>query len=57
MSEPFGNYLIDSDAELEQTAELLRTRGISNLARAAALRRMSLRQFIEHVQHRLELEG
>lgn len=53
MAEPFGNYLIDSAEELEATVELLRTRGISNLTRAAALKGMSLRRFIESVQPEL----
>jgi hypothetical protein len=50
MAAPFGNYLIDSSRELEETEALLRTRGISNLARAAALRRMSLRRYLAEVQ-------
>ncbi|HEX8276066.1 MAG TPA: hypothetical protein VF615_25740 [Longimicrobiaceae bacterium] len=57
MSAPFGNYLIDSAAELDQTVELLRTRGISILARAAALNRTSLRRFLEKVQADLDLEA
>ena len=55
MSEPFGNYLIDTAEELDQTVELLRSRGISNLARAAALKRMSLEQYMSFVQERLKL--
>lgn len=50
MSEPYGNYLIDSRAELEETVALLRTRGISNLVRAAALKQMSLESYLRHVQ-------
>lgn len=57
MAEPFGNYLIDSAEELEQTVGLLRTRGISNLARAAALKRMTLDQYIRAVQTELILKG
>lgn len=55
MSPPHGNYLIDTREELSHTVDLLRTRGISNLSRAAALRRMSLRQFLMKIQHELEL--
>ena len=54
MSRPFGNYLIDSADDLQQTVGLLHTRGISNLARAAALRKMSLRRYLAEIQ--LELE-
>jgi hypothetical protein len=50
MREPFGNYLIDSAADLEATVALLRTRGISNLVRAAALRRMPLQRLIAEIQ-------
>lgn len=57
MSAPFGNYLIDSAEELEQTVALLRVRGISNLARAAALQRMTLAQYIRAVQTELQLKG
>lgn len=53
MSPPFGNYLIDNPEELEETVELLRTRGISSLSRAAALRRMSLRRYLASVQTEL----
>ena len=53
MSSPFGNYLIDNAAELEATVELLRVRGISNLARAAALRRMSLKRYLATLQTEL----
>lgn len=55
MSPPHGNYLIDSRDELSHTVDLLRTRGISNLSRAAALRRMTLRQFLLKIQHELDL--
>lgn len=57
MSAPFGNYLIDSAAELEETVALLRTRGISSLARAAALRRQSLQRYLAEVQTALALDG
>lgn len=57
MAAPFGNYLIDSPAELEETVALLRTRGISSLSRAAALRRMSLKRYLAEVQTALELEA
>lgn len=57
MSEPYGNYLIDSAAELEETVALLRTRGISTLARAAALQRMSLKLYLVEVQTQLGLDG
>jgi len=50
MAHPCGNYLIDSAAELEATVELLRDRAIAELARAAALRRMSLRAYLATVQ-------
>jgi hypothetical protein len=50
MREPFGNYLIDSAADLEATVELLRSRGLSNLVRAAALRRMPLQRLIAEIQ-------
>ncbi|HET7273831.1 MAG TPA: hypothetical protein VFI91_01540 [Longimicrobiaceae bacterium] len=50
MSPPFGAYLIDSASDLEATEALLRRRGISSLARAAALRRMSLSQYLRSVQ-------
>lgn len=56
MRRPYGNYLIDSAEDLENTVELLRTRGISNLVRAAALKNMSLRQYLEEVQVELELK-
>jgi hypothetical protein len=56
MAEPFGNYLIDSSDDLQQTVALLRGRGISMLARAAALSHTSLRRFLESVQADL-LEG
>jgi hypothetical protein len=55
MSEPFGNYLIDSPADLEQTVELLRARGISNLARAAALKRMTVGEYLRAIQSDLNL--
>lgn len=57
MSAPFGNYLIQDADDLERTVELLRTRGISSLARAAALRRMSLRRYLELVQTELPVGG
>lgn len=50
MTEPYGNYLIDSAQELEDTVGLLRDRGISELARAAALSRMTLRAYLANVQ-------
>lgn len=53
MQEPFGNYLIDSPEELQSTVELLRSRGISNLARAAALQRTSLSRYLAAVQREL----
>jgi len=53
MAEPFGNYLINSDEDLAETVSLLRSRGLSNLVRAAALKRMSLRRFLLE----LPLEG
>lgn len=56
MREPFGNYLIDSAEDLSATVELLRARGISNLARAAALRRMSVRRLLEEIQADMLLE-
>lgn len=55
MSEPFGNYLIDTAADLEQTVELLRTRGISSLARAAALKRITVGEYLRSIQHDLHL--
>lgn len=55
MSEPHGNYLIDSAEELAQTVALLRTRGISNLQRAAALQRMTFDEFLKTLQRELEL--
>lgn len=57
MAAPFGNYLIDSARDLEATELLLRTRGISNLARAAALRRMSVRRYLRQVQTDLDAEA
>lgn len=57
MSEPFGNYLIDNSRELEETVALLRTRGISSLARAAALRKTSLNRYLDEVQTQLKLDG
>jgi hypothetical protein len=54
MRRPFGNYLIDKPQDLEETVALLRTRGISHLARAASLKRMSLKRYLAEVQ--LELE-
>lgn len=56
MSEPHGNYLIDRLEELEHTVALLRTRGLTSLARAAALKRMTLAQYIRLVQCDLETE-
>lgn len=56
MRPPYGNYLIDSAAELEATVELLRVRGISNLVRAAALKKMTLAMYLEEVQVELELK-
>lgn len=56
MSAPFGNYLIDSTRELEETVSLLRTRGISTLARAAALKKMSLKRYLNEVQTYLQLD-
>ncbi len=53
MEAPHGNYLIDSATELEATVDLLTKRGISSLARAAALKRMSLERYIETVQTEL----
>jgi len=56
MRAPFGNYLIDSAEDLEATVELLRTRGISNLVRAAALKKLTLEAYLQEVQVQLELE-
>ncbi len=56
MRPPYGNYLIDSPEDLSATVELLRTRGISNLVRAAALKKMTLEQYLQEVQTDLELE-
>lgn len=56
MRRPYGNYLIDQPEDLKATVELLRVRGISNLVRAAALKRMTLRQYLQEVQAELELE-
>lgn len=53
MAAPFGNYLIDSAAELEETIKLLRERGISSLVRAAALNRSSLQEYLAHLQYQL----
>ena len=55
MTPPHGNYLIDTRDELDQTVGLLRMRGLSNLKRAAALRRMSVRAFLMTVQLEMEL--
>lgn len=55
MVAPFGNYLIDSADELAATEGLLRARGIAELARAAALCRMSLRDYLAAVQLQLPL--
>jgi DNA-binding phage protein len=55
MEAPHGNYLIDNPEELQSTVLLLRARGISNLARAAALQRMTLRRFLAAVQQDLLL--
>lgn len=55
MRPPYGNFLIESPEDLEATVELLQTRGISNLVRAAALKKMTLRQYLEEVQVELEL--
>ena len=56
MEAPHGNFLIDSAAELEATVELLRERGISNLARAAKLKGTALRRYIADVQVSLDRE-
>jgi hypothetical protein len=56
MAEPYGNYLIDSAAELEETIRLLRERGISSLVRAAALNRTSLQAYLAHLQLQLGLD-
>ncbi|HEX6038953.1 hypothetical protein [Longimicrobium sp.] len=53
MAEPFGNYLIDSADELEDTVELLRARGLSELTRAAALRKMTINAYLAAVQAEL----
>ncbi len=55
MSEPFGNYLIDSLQELEKTVSLLRVRGLSHLQRAAALKRMTLQEYVRTIQFDLAL--
>lgn len=57
MGEPAGNYLIEDEQDLSATVELLRRRGISNLVRAAALKKMTLRRYLETVQHDLLQEG
>lgn len=57
MSAPYGNYLIDCPAELEETVALLRMRGISSLVRAAALRKTSLERELADVQAQLRLEA
>lgn len=57
MGQPAGNYLIDTAEDLEATVALLRTRGISTLQRAAALKRMTLEEFLRHVQTTLDLGG
>jgi hypothetical protein len=54
MRAPYGNYLIDTADELEATTRLLRDRGISELQRAAALRRMSLQDYVRAIQTDLE---
>lgn len=54
MTEPHGNYLIDSAEDLEATVHLLRTRGIGELARAAALSRRALIDYMNDVQTSLE---
>jgi hypothetical protein len=56
MSEPAGNYLIDTLEDLEHTVALLRMRGISNLARAAALKGMTVERFLRLIQTELPVE-
>lgn len=55
MGEPYGNYLIDSDEDLEATHQLLRTRGISILVTCAALKKMHVRRYLELVQANLDV--
>ncbi|HEY0019083.1 MAG TPA: hypothetical protein VGC13_22465 [Longimicrobium sp.] len=55
MTTPFGNYLIDSAEELEETVTLLHDRAVAELTRAAALRRMSLQDYLRHAQLELRL--
>ncbi len=54
MGDPAGNYLIESAEDLDHTVLLLRARGISNLVRAAALKKTTVRQYLEMVQADLE---
>lgn len=54
MGTPFGNYLIDDPEELRRVEELLRGRGISLIARAAALRRFDLRRYLETIQTQMD---
>lgn len=57
MREPFGNYLIDDAEDLRQTVELLKVRGIDNLVRAAALRKITLARLLAEVQMELEADA
>lgn len=56
MEAPYGNYLIDTAEDLARTVALLRKRGLSNLARAAALKRQALGRFLGEIQRSL-LDG
>ena len=55
MAAPFGNYLIDDRDELEETVGLLRKRGLSHLVRAAALKRMTVGEYLRRLQTELDL--
>lgn len=57
MGPPHGNYLVDDPEELARVEELLRRRGISLIARAAALRRFGLRRYLSEIQTALDDEG
>lgn len=55
MRRPFGNYLIDSPQDLEDTVTLYTRRGLHSLAKASGLKRQSLRRYLSHVQTHLHL--
>lgn len=55
MSAPFGNYLAATHEEVEQAAQLHRSRAMSELTRESRLRGISKDALIRELQHSLEV--